>query len=84
MLISFKLLNTDSTRPSNPEKVEDHLEAAAAHHIKAADLLNEGEYKKAAKHAMLAQKYLDLANEHIRKYYPKVETSIPILIKPLN
>jgi len=79
MLLLFKIVDTNPSLPSNPERVRGHLEAASVHHTKAELHLKEGEYKKAAKHALLAQKYLDLANEHIRKYYPKIETSIPIL-----
>jgi hypothetical protein len=79
MLLSFKILDTPPTLPGTPEKIQGHLEAASIHHTKAEHHLKDGAYKKAAKHALLAQKYLDLANEHIRKYYPKVETSVPIL-----
>jgi hypothetical protein len=79
MLLSFKILHTNPALPSNTEKVQIHLESASIHHTKAEHHLKDGEYKKAAKHALLAQKYLDMANEHIRTYFPKVETSIPVL-----
>lgn len=71
MLISFKIMDPNPTLPQNPDPVEGHLEAASIHHAKAEIHLKEGEYIKAAEHATLAQKYLDLANEHIRKYYHK-------------
>jgi hypothetical protein len=62
MLIPFKI---DWARPylvsEKKKKVEEHLEAASIHHVKAVTLLNEGEYEKAAQNALLAQKYLDLA-----------------------
>ena len=47
----------------NREKVEGHLEAASLHHIKAAESLKNGDYLKASKNAMLAQEYLNLANQ---------------------
>ncbi len=51
----------------NQKKVEGHLEAAAVHHIKAAESLKNGDYKKASQNAILAQDYLDLANKAKRE-----------------
>ncbi len=68
MLIPFKIIKTHPSMMSERErKIEEHLEAASLHHVKAAELLNEGAYEKAAQNALLAQKYLDLANEKMRK-----------------
>jgi hypothetical protein len=51
----------------NQKKVEGNLEAASVHHIKAAESLKNGDYEKAAKNAILAQEYLNLASEARRE-----------------
>jgi hypothetical protein len=67
MLISFTIIKTHPSMVSeNEKKVEGHLEAASLHHVKAINLLKDGEYEKAAENALLAQKYLDLASETTR------------------
>jgi hypothetical protein len=68
MLIPFKIVRTHPPMISEiQKKVEEHLEAASLCHVKAAALLNEGEYEKAAQNALLAKKYLDLASETTRE-----------------
>ena len=54
---------SNSPAAEDKNKVEGHLEAAALHHIKAANFLKDGNYEKAAENAVLAQKYLNLASE---------------------
>jgi len=67
MLIPFKIVKMHPSMISeNEKKVEEYLEAASIHHFKAAALLNDGEYEKAAHNALLVQKYLDLASEKKR------------------
>jgi hypothetical protein len=64
MLIPFKIVRVHPSMMSEREKkIEEHLETASLYHVKAATLLNDGEYEKAAQNALLAQKYLDLASE---------------------
>ncbi|HTA26288.1 MAG TPA: hypothetical protein VK809_00760 [Bacteroidia bacterium] len=68
MLIPFKIVKSHPSMISEREKkVEENLEAASMHHVKAIALLNEGEYEKAAQNALLAQKYLDQASETTRE-----------------
>jgi hypothetical protein len=68
MLIPFKIVRVHPSMMSENEKrIEENLAAASLHHVKAAELLNEGEYEKAAQNALLAQKYLDLASETTRE-----------------
>jgi hypothetical protein len=68
MLIPLKILRKHpSIIPESEKKIERHLDAASIHHSKALDFLNEGEYEKAARNALLAQKFLDLASESKRE-----------------
>ena len=57
----------NSPSAENQNKVKGHLEAASVHHFKAANFLKEGNYKKAAENAVLAQEYLNLASEAKRE-----------------
>ncbi|MGP8214711.1 MAG: hypothetical protein ACLQQ4_04025 [Bacteroidia bacterium] len=45
------------------KKTAGYLMAAAAHHYKAANQLNDGNYENATKYALLAKDYLNLAKE---------------------
>ena len=68
MLIPFEIIKIDpSIIFESEKKLESHLEAASLHHSKAITFLKEGEYEKAARNALLAQKYLDLASETARE-----------------
>lgn len=65
-LMPIKAEKSDSSS-ENHKKTAGHLIAAAAHHFKAASYLNNGDYEKASRHALLAQEYLDLASETRRE-----------------
>jgi hypothetical protein len=69
---SDSLIKPESTEPAltyrqagveNHRKIADHLYMAAANHFKAATHLNEGDYEKAARCAIVANEYLNLVNE---------------------
>jgi uncharacterized protein Yka (UPF0111/DUF47 family) len=68
--MSIKADNTNS-QSENHKKTAGHLIAAAAHHFKAANHLNNGNYEKASEHALLAQEYLNLASETKREIINK-------------
>lgn len=65
--ILMKSEKENTPHDENQKRVEGHLEAASLHHIKAAENLKNGDYVKASKNAMLAQDYLNLANEAKRE-----------------
>jgi hypothetical protein len=48
-------------RIEDHKKVAGHLMAAAAHHLKAATHLKDGNYTESDNHSLLAQEYINLA-----------------------
>ena len=48
-------------RIEDHKKVAGHLMAAAAHHLKAATHLKDGNYSESDNHSLLAQEYINLA-----------------------
>lgn len=66
MLFPIKIHRAHPISTEKRKKAEVYLEEAAEHHTHAENFLKEGNYKKAAQNAILAQMYLDLASETIR------------------